>query len=208
METQRKQGMRIQAHIGAVLIAAMMLAACGEEPSSKPAEPAAQKPAVPAVPPEIEAAAQSILGSEAEVLVWGDLARTGKQQVLVINRLKPRPGDQVPGIKFTRLALISKESVKWVELFRCDDHLKNPKGFLGGTPIASVSGWRLQYEQSPEKGISMYLTPLAQPAGGYIQPIGVRWDPQAKRYRSLDRNFEHFLAEVPTLGTVESQLRR
>jgi len=103
---------------------------------------------------------------------------------------------------------VSKEGMRWRELFRCDEHLKNPKGYLGGTPIAGVNGWRLQYEQSPEKGLTMYFTPLEQPAGGYIQTVGVRWDPKAKQYRSLDRNFEKFLAEVPMLGTVRSQLIR
>jgi hypothetical protein len=189
-----------------VFFAAAILAACGEAP--KPAEqPVAAKPAEPPVPPEIEAVAQSILGSEAETLVWGDLALTGSQQVLVINRLKPRPGDP-PGTKFTRLALVSKEAGKWKELLRCDDHLKNPKGYLGGTPLSSVSGWRLQYEQLPEKGLALYFTPLEQPAGGYIQTIGVRWNPKAKRYQSLDRTYQQFIGEVTSLTTPESQLKR
>lgn len=199
--------MKLKHTIVLALFAAAILVACSEPP--KPAEqPVASKPAAPAVPPEIEAVAQSILGSEAEPLVWGDLALTGSQQVLVINRLKPRPGDQVPGIKFTRLALVSKESGKWKELLRCDDHLKNPKGYLGGTPLSSVSGWRLQFEQLPEKGLALYFTPIEQPAGGYIQTIGVRWNPKAKRYQSLERTFQQFLGEVPSLGTVESQLQR
>jgi hypothetical protein len=199
--------MKANITIAIVLLAAAILVACGEPP--KPAEqPVASKPTAPAVPPEIEAVAQSVLGSEAEPLVWGDLALTGAPQVLAINRLKPLPGDQVPGIKFTRLALVSKEGGKWKELLRCDDHLKNPKGYLGGTPLSSVSGWRLQYEQLPEQGLALYFTPLEQPAGGYIQTIGVRWNPKAKRYQSLERTFQQFLGEVPSLGTVESQLKR
>ena len=189
-----------------VLLLCAALAACGNEPP-KEAEVAPAKPAAPAVPPEIEAAATSILGGEAEVLVWGDLALTGHQQALVINRLKPRPGDNVPGIKFTRLTLVSKEGETWKEVLRCDEHLKNPKGYLGGTPIASVAGWRLQYEQLPEKGLVMYFTPMSQPAGGYILTVGVRWNPKAQRYQSLDRNYKNFLSEVATLGTPESQLR-
>ena len=190
-----------------LMLVATILAACGEAP--KPVEPAAQqKPAVPTIPPEIEAVVKSVLGSEAEVIVWGDLALTGNQQALAINRLKTTPKGAVPGTLLVRAALVSKDGMKWRELFRCDEHLKNPKGYLGGTPIAGVNGWRLQYEQSPEKGLTMYFTPLEQPAGGYIQTIGVRWDPKAKQYRSLDRNFEKFLAEVPMLGTVRSQLIR
>jgi hypothetical protein len=197
--------MRAKRTIGVAALAALLVA-CSEAP--KPAEPpAAAKPAAPAVPPEIEAVAQSVLGSEAEALVWGDLALTGAQQVLVINRLKPKPGDQ-PGTKFTRLALVSKEAGKWKELLRCDDHLKNPKGYLGGTPLAAVSGWRLQYEQLPEKGLALYFTPLEQPAGGYITTIGVRWNPKVKRYQSLNRSYENFLSEVTSLTTLESQLKR
>ena len=187
-------------------VAAVILAACGEAP--KPAEPAAQAPAAPAIPAEIEAAVRSVLGSEAEVIVWGDLALTGSQQALAINRLKVTPKTAVPGTLLVRAALVSKEGMKWRELFRCDEHLKNPKGYLAGTPIAGVHGWRLQYEQSPEKGLTMYFTPLEQHAGGYIQTIGVRWDPKAKQYRSLDRNFEKFLAEVPMLGIVRLPVMR
>jgi len=99
----------------------------------------------------------------------GDLALTGSQQVLAINRLKTTPKGAVPGILLVRAALVGKEGMKWHEMFRCDEHLKNPKGYLGGTPIAGVHGWRLQYEQDPEKGLTMYFTPLEKPAGGYIQ---------------------------------------
>lgn len=185
----------------------VILAACGEAPKST--EPAAQQtPAAPAVPAEVEAAVKSVLGSEAEVLLWGDLALTGNQQVLAINRLKTTPKTAVPGILLVRAALVSKEGMQWRELFRCDEHLKNPKGYLGGTPIAGVHGWRLQYEQSPEKGLTMYFTPLEKPAGGYIQTLGVRWDPKAKQYRSMDRNFEKFLPEVQMLGTVRMPVMR
>ena len=31
-------------------------------------------------------------------------------------------------------------------------------------------------------------------------PIGVRWNPQTKRYQSLDRTYEHFLLEQPMMG--------
>ena len=42
----------------------------------------------------------------------------------------------------------------------CDEHLKNQKGYLGLTPLDSITGWRLQYEQNPEKGLQLYFTPL------------------------------------------------
>jgi len=190
-----------------LLCSLAMVASCSQQPAETP-QPAPASASAPVVPPEVENVAKSVLGSEAEPLLWGDLARTGRQQVLVINRLNATPKNVAPGILVTRAALVSKEEGKWVELFRCDEHLKNPKGYLGGTPLSAVSGWRLQYEQNSQKGFSMYFTPLARPAGGYIQTIGVRWNPAAKRYQSLDRSFEKFQGETPALGTVESQLRR
>src|SRR2546422_8752660 len=136
-----------------------LLVAC-----SQPAPPqlaaAPPKLGVPAAPPEITSVAQSMLGSEAEVLVFGDLAHTGRQQVLAINRLAKTPASADPGILVTRAALAENNGGKWMEVFRCDEHLKNPSGFLGGTPITAVTGWRLQYQQNAERGLQLYFTPL------------------------------------------------
>ena len=55
-----------------------LLAACGEPARPKPAE-APPQPA-PAVPLEILSVAEGVLGSAAEVLVFGDLAHTGREQ--------------------------------------------------------------------------------------------------------------------------------
>jgi len=191
----------------AVPLVCALAVGCGEITQTKRQE-GQQKPADPTIPLEITAVAERVLGTEAEVLAFGDLAGTGSEQVLVVNRLKKTPSGMVPGILVTRGAVVSQEGGKWQELFRCDEHLKNPNGYLLGAPTAPVSGWRLQYEQSPEKGLVMYFTPLQQPAGGYIQTTGVRWNPKAKRYQSLDHNFEQFLGEVPALEEVPSRLRR
>lgn len=189
-----------------LLCALALLAACSQ--SAPPtAEQGPAKSAAPAVPAEIASVAQSVLGSEAEVLVFGDLARTGRQQVLVVNRLSKTPAGTVPGILVTRAVLAEENAGKWKEVFRCDEHLKNPNGFLGATPIAPVTGWRLQYEQSAEKGLSLYFTPLETSLGGHIPTIGVRWNPKVKRYQSLDRNFEQFLGELPSLERMNSYLR-
>lgn len=190
-----------------VLAVVLFAAACGEE-SAKTPEAAQPRPAGPVVPPEIEAAAQGVLGAEAEPIVWGDLARTGEQQALVVNRLKTTRKDLPPGILFSRLALVGKVEGRWIEMLRCDEYIKNPKGYLGGQPLSPVAGWRLQYEQDAQKGLSLYFTPIEQPRGGYILTIGVRWNPKTKRYQSLDRSFEKFLGELSSLGTVESQLKR
>ncbi len=197
---------------GCILTAAILaifICACGgpgasnpkTETPAQPAEPA--KPAAPVIPPDIQQVAENALGSEAEVLVFGDLALTGKQQILVINRLKKTPEGKAPGTLLTRAVIVEDDGGAWKQIFLCDEHLKNTKGFLGATPIAPVPSWRLQYEQHEDKGLVMYFTPLDKPAGGYVQTIGVRWNPKMKRYESLDRNYENFLGETPNLETPE-----
>src|SRR4029077_15273273 len=53
--------------------AALAVAACGVSPPS----PAKVEPAAPAIPAEVQSAAQTALGSEVEVLRYGDLAKNG-----------------------------------------------------------------------------------------------------------------------------------
>ena len=189
---------------GAVLV---MLAciSCG---SSSPAPSNTATPAAPAIPADYQAAAEKSLGSETEVLLYGDLAKNEHVQVLAVNRLKVTPDGMAPGTLVMRAALIENDNGSWKEIFRCDEHLQNTKGFLGGIPLAPVNGWRLQTEQDTDKGLEMYFTPLAKPSGGYVQTIGVRWNPKELRYQSLDRNFTQFLNEVPALETPESQIRQ
>lgn len=195
-----------------VLMAAVctMAAACAScsSSTSTPAkkESAATAPVKPSVPADIQAAADAALGTDTDVLVFGDLAKNGRQQILAVNRVKAAPEKAIAGIAATRAAVIENDGGTWKEIFRCDGHLKNARGFMGGTPLSPVDGWRLQYEQDPQKGLQMYFTPIAKPMGGYIQTIGVRWNPQVKRYQSLDRNYEQFLGEVPALDTPQSQL--
>jgi hypothetical protein len=189
----------------AFVTCASLQTACSQPAPSKPDEaPAA---AAPAIPPDVSAAAQALLGAEAEVLVHGDLAKTGKKQLLVINRLPKTPPGVAPGILFTRAVIAEEEEGKWKELLRADEYLKNPKGFLGLTPLDPVSAWRLQYEQDDAKGLQLYFTPLRQGAGSHIPPIGVRWNPATKRYQSLDRSYQDFVLEVPALEKIPSHLK-
>lgn len=149
------------------------------------------------------------MGSETEVLAYGDLSKGGPQQILAINRLKAAPpGVSAEGILLTRAVILQNEGSSWKQIFLCDEHLKNTKGFLGGSPLAPVNGWRLQYEQH-DQGLEMYFTPLMSPKGegGHVLPVGIRWNPKVKRYQSLDRTFENFLGELPSLETPESQIR-
>ncbi len=180
---------------------ALLGASCGQSgPSNQKAE---SKPVAPSYPPELDKVAQRILGSEAEVLSYGDLAKIGKQQALIIDRVKIRPETMQPGLLVTRAVIVEKNGDSWDEVFLCDEHLKNPKGFLGGQPRAAVGGWRLQMETDPKTGLAMYFTPLQTPRGGYIQTYEVKWNPEVKRYETLDRNFEHFLKELPTLEPIQ-----
>ncbi|MGH9746883.1 MAG: hypothetical protein ACRD59_12340 [Candidatus Acidiferrales bacterium] len=163
-------------------------------------------PAKPATPPDIQAAAQAALGSETEVLAFGDLSKNGKQGVFAVNRLKSTPQGVMPGTLVSRAVVLENDDGKWKEVFRCDEHLQNPKGYLGGTPIAPVPAWRIQFEQHDDKGLAMYFTPLAKPVGGYIATTGVRWNPELKLYESLDRTYEHFLGETRNLESPEMQV--
>jgi hypothetical protein len=189
----------------ALACALLGVSGCSTEPSQPAAN--AQKPAEPAIPADVQAAARAVLGAEAEVLLFGDLAKTGNTHVLAINRIARRPDNAVPGILLTRGAVVSKEGDRWKELFRVDEHLKNPSGFLAATPVSPVTGWRLQYEQDEQKGLQLYFTPLEKPRGGYLMTIGVRWNPKVKRYQSLDRSYETFLGEAPSLEIPKAYLK-
>jgi hypothetical protein len=199
--------------LAAVTLTALAMISCG---SSAPTSPAANEepvvpaaPSKPAIPVDIQKTAELALGSETEVLAYGDLSKSGPQQILAINRLKAAPpGVSAEGILVTRAVILENNGTSWKQVFLCDEHLKNTKGFLGGTPLAPVNGWRLQYEQH-DRGLEMYFTPLMSPKGesGHVLPVGIRWNPKVKRYQSLDRTFENFLGELPALETPESQIR-
>jgi hypothetical protein len=160
------------------------------------------KPAAPAVPDEIQSAADSLLGKETTVLLFGDLAKNGKQQFLAANVVPKTPKDTITGTVVTRLVMAENEDGKWAEVLRCDEHLKNAKGYLALTPLEPVTGWRIQYEQDPEKGLDLYFTPVKGTTAQHVLPIGVRWNSKTDRYQSLDRTYEHFLPEASSIGAA------
>ncbi len=196
----------------AALLFAGLLAGCGSTPSSTPSEAkpdaaAEAKPAKPPVPDDIQGAATTLLGSEAQVLVFGDLAKNGNQEFLAANVLPKTPTNNIPGMVITRAVIAEKDDGKWTELLHVDEHLKNQKGFLAMTPRQPVTGWRLQYEQDPVQGLQLYFTP-EKTGDVHVLPIGVRWNPKTKRYQSTDNTFEKFLPELTQLGdTPRSTLR-
>jgi hypothetical protein len=192
---------------GSLAFAALLLPGCGEEPAPKPTAETPAKPATPAVPEDMQAAAQNLLGKETQILVFGDLAKTGKQQFLAANVVPKTPKNDIPGTIVTRAVLAEETDGKWSELLRCDEYLKNAKGYLALTPLAAVAGWKVQYDQDPVKGIQLYFTPIKGPADSHVLPIGIAWNPATKRYQSLDLSYQHFLMEKPTLDTARSVLR-
>lgn len=193
--------------VTALALLTISCASCSSSTSAPEKTQTAAAPATPQVPDDIQKAAQSDLGSEVEVLAFGDLVKNGRKQALIVNRLNTTPQGTVPGTLVSRAAIIENDAGQWKEIFRCDEHLKNTNGFLGGIPLSGVGSWRLQFEQHEDKGLQLYFTPLEQPAGGHVQTLGVRWNPEVKRYQTLDRNFEHFLGELPALETPQSQVR-
>ncbi len=199
--------MRKTAGVAALALLTILCTSCSSSTSSPEKTQSAPAPAAPQTPPDIQAAAESDLGSGVEVLVFGDLAKNSRTQALLINRLNVTPQGMVPGILVSRAAIIENDGGQWKEILRCDEHLKNTNGYLGGTPLAGVGSWRLQFEQHEDKGLQLYFTPLEKPVGGNLQTLGIRWNPQVKRYQSLDRNYEHFLGELPALETPQSQVR-
>lgn len=188
------------------LSVATLLGGCGTE-APKPAAEAEAKAAEPAVPDDIQSAADSLLGKETQVLLFGDLAKNGKQEFLAANVVPKTPTNNLPGTIITRAVVVENSDGRWSEVLRCDEHLKNQKGYLGLTPLTSVTGWRLQYEQSDDKGLSLYFTPLKGVTDSHVLPIGVRWNSQTKRYQSLDRTYEHFLLESASIEPARSKLR-
>ena len=69
------------------------------------------------------------------MLLFGDLAKNGKQQILVANVLPNTPKSVIAGTVITRAVVAENQDGKWVELVRCDEYLKNTKGYLALTPL-------------------------------------------------------------------------
>jgi hypothetical protein len=173
-------------------------------------------------PTEERSVAQASLGSQAEILAQGDLAITGREQLLVVNRLMPsgQAGKSVTKtapVVITRATVLEKNDGKWTEILRCDEHLKNTNGYLGGVTRARISSWRLEYDQDAKAGLDLKFSPAedSSPADrksseSSPQPnaaFDVRWNKNTKRYMSFDQSHERYLTELPLLETPESSLR-
>lgn len=190
---------------GTFFAAILSLSGCGSEASKPTAE--ASKKVEPAVPQDVQDAANALLGSDTQVLLYGDLAKNGQKQLLAANVVPNTPKSTVAGTVVTRAIIAENDDGKWTELFRADEYLKNQKGYLALTPLQSVTGWKLQYENSDDKGLSLYFTPVQKGTTEKTLPIAVRWNPAQKRYQSMDMSYQHFLNEAPSIGSPRSALR-
>jgi hypothetical protein len=184
---------------------ACALVECATCKSNAPPSEQAQEPKA-AVPPEIQLVAQAALGNGAEVLAMGNLSQSGDQEVLAVNPIKEETA-KGPGVLISRAVVVGNAGGKWAELFRCDEYLKNPQGYLVATPTQAVSSWRLQFSNT-EQGLAMYFTPVGISVNGAPPRIGVRWNPKLKRYQSLDRFYKNFLGERASLEAPQVKLTR
>jgi hypothetical protein len=200
-----------------------MLSLAGCHPAQQPA-PTDVKAAVEAadVANEARGVAEATLGKQAEILAHGDLARNGREQLLVVNRIAKGTTagtlDANPSpILVLRAAILEKDGGKWSEILRCDEHLKNPNGYLGGSPATRVNGWRLEYSEDAKEGLKMSFTPAQrvdavnanaeQRSGPNNATFDVRWNRNAKRYQAFNQSHGRYLNEVPSVQTPESVLR-
>jgi hypothetical protein len=213
-----------KSRLGTALLAGLTVFwAMGCAPAQPRSVEDAERPAAQAVDSENQQVAEAVLGKQAEIVAQGDLARNGLKQLLVVNRANSaalgEAGSGNPTAMFvTRAVIVQKDQDKWGEVLRCDEHLKNPRGYLGGAPAARVTGWRLLIKQETDQGLELQFAPAVtgeetsssnREAGGEVggRTISVRWNTKAKRYQSLDQSHKGFLGEAPSLETPQSILK-
>jgi len=202
-------------------IVALSLAGCHSAQQPAPADVKAATERAD-VADEARGVAEAALGKQAEILAQGNLAQNGREQLLVVNRFSKEAASGGDGansspIFVTRAAILEQNGGKWSEVLLCDEHLKNPSGYLGGSPAGRVAGWRLEYTQDAKEGLEMKFTPAerfnavdvnADQSSAQKHPaFDVRWNKNAKRYQSFDQSHERYLSEVPSLETPQSILK-
>ena len=202
-------------------VLALWMAGCHSPRQETPAEVTPDPPHADLVD-EARGVAEASLGKQAKVLAHGNLALNGREQVLAVNPVAAGAASSAveataSPIFVTRAAILEKNDSKWSQVLLCDEHLKNPDGYLGGSPAERVTGWRLEYRQDANEGLEMKFTPAekydaahanAEQISGQNSPtFDVRWNKSAKRYQSYDQSHERYLSEVPSLETPQSILK-
>jgi hypothetical protein len=200
-------------------LAALLVGCRSAEPPAPAGDPAAATAASEAK--EAQSVADAALGKQAEILDRGDLARNGREQLLVVNRLGKAPGGPVgsqnePALVISRAVVLEKSEGKWREIFRCDEHLKNPYGYLAAAGSAAT-GWHLVVGGDPGGPLEMEFTPAhsgdrvgmhtGERKEARNPTFVVRWNTKANRYQAYDRSQKRYLRETTALETPESILR-
>jgi len=187
----------------AVLCAALAFAACDSTPQTA-STPAAGAPAsgapADATPEDVKAAARGAYGNDAEVLGYGTFFNAGGSQALVVTRLAPAAlpaGTATPApasasqnaetaADVTHVSIIVREGDNWKEAFRADEHLKNRRGYLAGSPAAPVPAWHMVYQKTADDGFILAFTPLNPLPGSKQDPVRVAWNAKQREYDSQD----------------------
>jgi hypothetical protein len=204
----RNRASRTLAFSGALTLAAL-LAGCG---SSQPSAPAVDSVAATTASEADEAQriADAALGKQAEILDRGDLARNGREQLLVINRYSAGPKSE-SNARITRAVVLEKSEGQWREIFRCDEHLKNPYGYLAAA-ATTVTGWDLVVAGDSGGVFEMAFTSAVGIHTGERKEVKnptfvVRWNTKENRYQAYDRSQKRYLRETTALEMPESSLR-
>ena len=203
----------------AIFVGALALAQLGCDTKSEPSRTAEQQKS--AVISEYQDVARTTLGKQAEVVAQGAFTNNGRMQLLAVDRASVPAHDgngvaQAVPLIVTRAAILEKNRDKWVEVLLCDEHLKNSHGYLRGTPVNPVNGWKLEFKSDSQQGLDLLFTPMNVAAnqstasnekGSGNRPVEVRWNNRTDRYQSLDASGDVFLEEGPTLEIPQSILR-
>lgn len=186
-----------------ILALVITLVSCNQDADSENPNQASAEAAASVTPPDIQSVADAALGTGAHVVAFGNLGGTGTQQIFAVNPLHPGAIASGSDLIISRAVIVDHQSSGWKEVFRCDESLTNPAGYLPGLRHPASAGWRLKLATGGADGSTLYLTPLSQPGTGPQDMIGVRWNPGVKRYESLDGHFRAFLHEEPELEKPE-----
>jgi hypothetical protein len=162
------------------------------------------------------AAARGTYGAGAEVLGYGTFFNAGGTQALVVTRLAPgalpaaTPAAASPSAASSQnsetaadvfhVSIIVRDGEKWHEAFRADEHLKNERGYLAGTPSTPVPAWHMVYEKTADDGFRLTFTPLSAAPGTKQTPVHVAWNSKRREYDSLDAAGSHALEPRTTPG--------
>jgi hypothetical protein len=205
-----------------MVAAGTMVLLAGCKPSRQPNPSARTQDSAALAAMEVSQVAVSVLGNQAEVVALGDLARNGKEQLLIMNRLpltsspppSPQP-NQKAEIYITRAAILEKDGERWTEVLHSDEHLKNPSGYL---VRSQATAWKFEFDVDRQRGLELRFTSADRFDMGDVHTgrvveaempptFVVRWNEKVKRYQSFDSSQARFLSEVPILETPQSILR-